>query len=71
MDYAETIQRWQNVKDFAGNTKNVYDILNDKSKGRTNPSEGVKLEETSNNAIAHDDVLAESINNHESQRWQE
>ena len=45
----------------------VYDILNDKSKGQPNQLEGDQLEETSNNVIANDDMLADSIGHHESQ----
>ena len=45
----------------------VVVILNDISKGQTRPSEGYQMEETSNNAISHDEMPAESINHHISQ----
>ena len=43
LDYVVSIQRQQNVKDFSGNTEDVYDILNDESKSPSKPSEGVQL----------------------------
>ena len=67
MNYADSIQRQQNIKDFVGNTEDVYDILNYKSKGQPKPSERVQLEEASNNDSAHADALAKGINQNESQ----
>ena len=39
LDYNDTIQSLQKVKEFTGSMEDVYDSLNDKSKGQTNPSE--------------------------------